>query len=141
MALSCPRCDTALSSRTIRDAEVQVCTGCNGLFVHRGELNKIAEPTEGDIELSTLDQESFSHEDRYPAATCPECRQAPMDKVEFAIYTGIILDHCTACGGFWLDGQELERINDEVRRLDRQAPQGSEPTMLWFARFIWGLPR
>lgn len=38
---------------------------------------------------------------------CPECGQ-PMVILEF---NGIEVDHCTACGGTWLDASDLEEID------------------------------
>jgi len=111
------------------------------MFLHRGELNKIAEPTQGDLEFSTLHGESFRHEDAFGPIPCPDCGAGPMDKVEFIIHTGVVLDHCPACGGFWLDGREYARINEEVRALADEAEPGPDAKMAWFARFIWSLPR
>jgi len=139
--MRCPRCQRALLPRAVHDVEVNGCDGCGGLFVRRGELNRVAEPTDGDLEFSTLDHESFQHEDLNPPTDCLECPGSRMHKVEFNIYTGIILDHCERCGGFWLDGPELERINAEVRRLNEQSADQRSPAMLWFAQFIWNLPR
>jgi len=125
----------------VHDVEVHGCEQCGGLFLQRGELNRVAEPTDGDLEFSTLDEETFQHEDGSPPAVCPACADREMQKVEFNIYTGIILDHCDRCGGFWLDGSELERIDAEVRRVNEQAGEGHTPAMLWFAQFLWSLPR
>jgi Zn-finger nucleic acid-binding protein len=111
------------------------------MFLRSGELNKIAKPTQGDLEFSTLHEESFSHSDRYEPIACPDCGNATMEKVEFNIHTGIVLDYCAACEGFWLDGPELDRINDEVKALDEAAEPGPDTGMLWFARFIWSLPK
>lgn len=138
--MQCPRCDEPLAAREIHDTPVVGCQRCGGMYLNRGDLNRIAEPTAGDLEFSTLDEESFRHPDAHGATRCPRCAGAT-DKVEFNIYTGIILDHCARCGGFWLDGRELERINAEVRELNKTAGTGGEPAMLWFARFIWSLPR
>ncbi len=63
-----------------------------------------------------------------------------MKKVEFVIYTNIILDYCERCRGFWLDGRELGRINGEVRKLNAASRDASTPPMMWFAFFIWSLP-
>ena len=41
----------------------------------------------------------------------------------------------------WLDGRELNRINDEVRKLNDASAEVPDPPALWFARFIWSLPR
>ena len=37
--------------------------------------------------------------------------------------------------------REFDRINDEVRALDDAAEPGPDTGMLWFARFIWSLPK
>ena len=38
--------------------------------------------------------------------------------------------------------RELERIDKEVRKLDREADEGTAaPAMRWFASFIWSLPK
>jgi len=110
------------------------------MFLDRGDLNRVAGPTDGDLEFSTLEGESYRHEDVYGPMTCPRCGR-PTEKVEFNIHTDIILDHCGACGGFWLDGPELDRIHGEVHRLNEEALDGTAPPMLWFAAFIWSLPR
>jgi Zn-finger nucleic acid-binding protein len=114
------------------------------MFLDHGELNRIAEPTSGDLEYSTVHMESFEHSDAFEVTSCPRCRDVEMSKVEFNIHTGIILDYCEDCRGFWLDGTELGRINEEVRELNEgDGESGAEPApgMLWFAQFIWSLPR
>jgi len=140
--VNCPRDGSRLQSRALAGVSIHVCGACSGLLLDRGELNKIAEPTGGDLEFSTLDLDSQKHEDEFSPAPCPRCGAAStMEKVEFNIHTGIILDHCRRCGAFWLDGEELERINGEVRELNEAAREVEDPPMLWFARFVWGLPR
>jgi Zn-finger nucleic acid-binding protein len=111
------------------------------LFLDEGQLNRVAEPTDGDLEFSTVDLDSFDHPDAYGRADCPRCRGAVMMKVEFVIFTNIILDYCGRCRGFWLDGKELERINGEVRTLNAASRGAPVPPMIWFAYFIWSLPR
>jgi len=64
-----------------------------------------------------------------------------MHKVEFLVHTGIILDHCGSCGGFWLDGKELERINAFVHELNETSEDLGSPAMQWFAQFLFSLPR
>lgn len=139
--MECPRCNVALNLREHRGVRVNECERCGGMFLHRGELNKVAEPTQGDLEFSTLHGESFRHDDSFGPILCPDCGAGPMDKVEFNIHTDIVLDHCAACGGFWLDGREYDRINEEVRDLAADAGPGPDSKMIWFARFIWSLPR
>jgi len=138
----CPRCGVEFVTRSVHGIDVDVCERCSGMFLDHGELNRVAAPTQGDLEFSTVHGDSFEHEDGFGPAACPRCRDIEMKKVEFNIYTGIILDYCERCRGFWLDGQELERIDQEVRELNEGAAEGhEEPPMMWFARFIWALPR
>lgn len=139
--MKCPRCETPTTVREVGDAKLDVCTTCQGMFLDRGELNKVAVPTDGDLEYATVDLDSFDHADRFGPTTCPRCESERMKKVEFNIHTHIVLDFCERCQGFWLDGRELDRINDEVRRLNEAARQVADPPMLWFAKFIWTLPR
>ena len=37
-----------------------------------------------------------------------------MRKVFFLALSDILLDHCDNCRGFWLDGGEFKRINQEL---------------------------
>ncbi|MGA7616658.1 MAG: zf-TFIIB domain-containing protein [Thermoanaerobaculia bacterium] len=138
--MKCPRDGAVLEVAKVHGVEVHVCPEDGGLFADHGELNKVAEPTEGDLEFSTIDMDSFQHEDDYPPIQCPRDPDVTMKKVEFNIYTNIILDWCDRCGGFWIDRKELDRINDEVRELNRAASEVPDPPMLWFAQFVWNLP-
>lgn len=139
--MNCPRCDRALDVQRVQETDVHTCPACGGIFVDHGDLNRIAEPTDGDLEFSTVDLDTFEHEDAFGPAACPRCESSTMRKVEFLIYTNIILDYCEKCGGFWLDGPELRRINDEVRKLNDADEDAATPPMLWFAYFVWSLPR
>ncbi len=139
--MNCPRCRTSLSTTTLDRIEVEICSSCRGMFLDHGELDRLAKPHDGDLEYSTLDAETFDHEDAYGIADCPRCDDESMKKVEFNIYTGIILDYCGSCRAFWLDGREMDRINEEVHRLDKESSGGPAPAMRWFATLIWSLPR
>lgn len=109
------------------------------MFLDHGELNKVTEPTIGDLEYSTLRDDSRQHADAYGPTRCPRC-DATMEKVEFNIETGIILDHCPGCHGYWLDGRELTRINDEIRQLNEASRRVPDPPLVRFSQFIWALP-
>lgn len=137
--MNCPMDGNELRDKEVHGVEVTVCDACGGMLLDRGELNRVAEPTEGDLEFSTLDADTFQHPDDRPPLVCPR-DSTEMKKVEFNIYSGIILDYCPACHGFWLDGTELVRINEEIRDLNEAAREVPDPPMLWFAKFIWSLP-
>lgn len=136
----CPRCHQ--ETREIKESEVLVdaCDKCRGMFLDQGELKKIAEPITGDIEFCTVAGETFDHPDKFKEIYCPKCKDTQMKKVDFNIYTDIILDYCENCEGFWLDGGEYSRINDEIRRLNESSKSTPKPPMLWLAEFLWRLP-
>ena len=138
--MKCPRDASPLQDRTFDEVRVQSCETCGGLFVDQGELNRIADPTAGDLEYSTLDRDSLVHQDEYGPAECPRDPGVQMEKVEFNIETNIILDHCPKCHGFWLDGRELARINEEIGQLNEAARRVPDPPLVRFSQFIWGLP-
>lgn len=136
----CPRCEQ--ETREIKESEVlvDVCDKCRGMFLDQGELKKIAEPIIGDIEFCTVAGETFDHPDMFKEIHCPKCKDTQMKKVDFNIYTDIILDYCENCEGFWLDGGEYSRINDEIRQLNESSKSTPKPAMLWLAEFLWRLP-
>jgi len=139
--MNCPRCKTSTATRTIKDAELDICESCGGIFFDRGELNAVAEPTSGDLEYSTIHEESFRHTDAFAATPCPRCPDTTMKKVEFLVHTAIIFDYCEACRGFWLDGHELDRVNAEVRALNEAGREQGSPAVQWLAQFLFSLPR
>ena len=137
----CPRCSSEMTPDSHKDVRHETCRSCRGMFLDHGELNRVAEPTAGDLEFSTVHGETFAHEDSYGPTRCPRCVDETMEKVEFNAYSGIILDYCRRCKGFWLDGRELDRINEEVHRLDEEVHQPADSFARWFATFLWSLPR
>lgn len=135
----CPRDGSRTVLEEHGDEKVNTCPRCGGMFLHRGELNKVAEPIPGDLEYSTLDLDSFEHPDDRPPIACPNCRHPRMDKVEFNIESGVILDYCPSCSGFWVDAGELDRINSTVRELNETAREIHDPPWLWVARLLSGI--
>jgi Zn-finger nucleic acid-binding protein len=109
------------------------------MFLEHGQLNQIADPTAGDLEFSTVDLDSFQHEDEYGPIACPRDGTA-MRKVDFNIDSAIILDYCTSCRGFWMDGKELTRINEEVKRLNEAGAEVPDPLLVRISQFFWNLP-
>jgi Zn-finger nucleic acid-binding protein len=137
--MNCPRDSSALEMKTVEETPIEVCPKCGGMFLEEGELNRIADPTPGDLEFSTVDLDTFEHEDGYGPIACPR-DASPMGKVDFNVETGIILDYCRSCGGFWMDGKELIRINEEVKRLNDAAREVPDPPLIRLSQFFWNLP-
>src|ERR1700741_5604467 len=115
--MNCPRDGEVLEVKPVGERSVPTCPRCGGMFLEHGHLNKLAAPTPGDLEFSTVDLDTFQHDDEYGPITCPR-DSTIMRKVDFNIDTAIILDYCPTCHGFWLDAKELASINEEVKRLN-----------------------
>lgn len=90
-----------------------VCDKCGSLWLDRGELDKMAFQVSGSIEFCS------EEEDKTPESkskTCPRC-DVTLAKVRFLGDTDIVLHHCKSCGGFWLDGGELNLIDNELAKI------------------------
>ncbi len=115
MSLSCPRCKEDLIVKTIRhpkaDVEVDACPSCQGIWFDYGELQQ----------LETLVTPVFYERRKIPPIYeqltplfCPYCDTHPMmEKHEHPRDAKVIFDLCEHCLGIWLDGGELEAIQQE----------------------------
>ena len=139
--MKCPRCAKETAVQQNHEVAVDTCADCGGVFLDHGDLNRVAEATDGDLEYSTIHEKTSDYPDSFGPIDCPRCEHGAMQKVEFLVYTGIVLDYCRGCGGFWLDGKELERINKYVRDLNESSAERGSPAMEWFAQFLFSLPR
>jgi Zn-finger nucleic acid-binding protein len=91
-----------------------LCESCGGLWLDRGGLDKMAFQVQGDIEFCSEEEIGKILE---PVKKCPRCNGMPLHKVKFLGYSDILLDHCKNCGGFWLDGGELQQIDDYLAKI------------------------
>ena len=137
--MNCPRDGEVLEVKPVGETSVPTCPRCAGMFLEHGQLNKLAEPTPGDLEFSTVDLDTFQHDDEYGPISCPR-DQTTMRKVDFNIDTTIILDYCPTCHGFWLDAKELTSINEEVKRLNEAGAEVPDPLLVRISQFFWNLP-
>lgn len=91
-----------------------ICESCGSLWLDKGELDKMAFQVDGSIEYSSEREVGESDE---KIKMCPRCENYKLSKVFFIGYSDIVLDHCENCGGFWLDGGELDLINKELEKV------------------------
>ncbi len=136
--MNCPRDAESLGPKSFDQTTVATCPLCGGMFLQHGQLNKIAGSTSGDLEFSSVELDSLQHEDEYGPIACPH-DGTPMGKVDFVEST-IILDYCTSCRGFWMDGKELARIHEEVQRLNEAERDVPGPLLVRISQFFWNLP-
>ncbi len=99
-----------------------VCESCGSFWLDAGELSKLAFRVEGNIEYSSKDSKATI--DLKLQKNCPRCENMLLDKVFFIGCSDIVLDNCRNCGGFWLDGGELDLINNELQKIMRIKGKG-----------------
>ena len=131
--MKCPRCKVELTTKTIEDVSVHVCSSCEGIFLHAGELKKITHPTAGDVEYSSLE---YLDKCKVSELLCPACESEKMIDVNFASFSDIIMKYCKKCSGIWLDKGELKQINSEIDKLNHE----TEPWEHSFRVFLAKLP-
>ena len=116
--MNCLNCGTEMTDNTVITKKDRIsydmCEKCGSLWLDAGELDKMAFNVVGSIE--------FCEEDKAPILekqqlACPRCKTFKLIKVKFLESDEIFLHHCKECGGFWLDGGELNLIDQELARM------------------------
>jgi len=110
--MRCPRCGNSLSTVRAGSLEVDICQSCAGIWFDRFELGSVDEAQE-------LLGEFLLHEliprERVLVATssrlqCPRDTDVVMMRRKFSPGQPVTIDECPACGGVWLDADELSAI-------------------------------
>ena len=128
----CPKCGVAeLSEETLDNVKIHVCKKCNGIWLHKGELNKIAHPIEGDLEYCSTRR---TEEDRISDCYCPQCHDVKLKKVNFISYSEIVLEFCSKCQGLWLDRGELDAINSEIDKIQHVPESWDHRVMVFLSK-------
>ena len=120
--ITCPKCNAVLQPVEAAEIKADVCPGCGGVWLDRGELEQLY-GTWGIVEIDRASKGQRAVPPSTPAVDlcCPSCT-ATLLTLEVA---GVALDGCPGCGGLWLDRGELGPALDAVgshgdpRRLQR----------------------
>ena len=110
--LRCPRSSALLVHLMIGGVEVDVCEECGGLWLDRLELARFEHPENvfGDALMAHLSQFPVAIVDRSIRLRCPRHPAVVMMRRAFSRSVPTEIDECPACGGLWLDADELARI-------------------------------
>ena len=123
--MQCPRCATELQERNLggfKPVVVDYCPGCQGMWLDKGELNRLDDSVwvniEEDVEFLPPDKE-------HGHVTCPNCGTVcePLSPKDIS---GCIIDRCPSCEGFWLDKDELDELRDVVTNIHLDILEGSK---------------
>jgi len=114
----CPVCEIKMESKKYPDITIDECPRCGGICLDKNELNALATGIAGDIEHMTADD--IDNNDEYPNRKCPNCTDTTMRKMELLGYSGTVFDYCEECDCFFLDKDELPKMNSELTRLSQR---------------------
>jgi Zn-finger nucleic acid-binding protein len=116
--MNCLNCDAEMNSVNVvtkkNSISYDACPRCGSLWLDSGELDKMAFQVEGSIEYCEAAKEP---EPEAEPKKCPRCEDSTLDKVKFLESDEIFLHRCANCGGFWLDGNQLNLIDEELARI------------------------
>jgi Zn-finger nucleic acid-binding protein len=96
---------------------IETCDSCNGEWLDGDEIKKITDLREQHFDAETRRAIAESHS--YDGTSglhvhdknlvCPKCG-ITTDPINYGGGSGIIIERCCSCKGFWLDDQELEKV-------------------------------
>lgn len=114
--LTCPACGKAMEKVFIpsQGINIDICTnGCGGIFFDNREFDKFDEQNEDASEiLKKVSEKEFEKVDSTKDRYCPNCG-SKMVKNRTSVKGNIEVDDCYACGGKFLDNDELVKIREE----------------------------
>lgn len=113
--MQCPACGNELLPETINHITYQVCDGgCGGVWFERQEIEQCDETLAFSGERLTVKKEvcpSLNQSKRY---TCPSCTNIIMGRRYLDSIEDVLVDECPSCGGFWLNGDDLEEMHSQM---------------------------
>jgi Zn-finger nucleic acid-binding protein len=121
---ACPRCGSPLEPSEYEGATVHCCGRCRGQWLGPAELKQIVDSRKARWDPDRLAALRATSARRVPLGAvreelpCPECGGV-MDTFNYGGDSGVLLDKCPACGGIWLDGGELEKVQTAVESAER----------------------
>jgi len=154
----CPACKAGLQEYKYHDLLVNVCPNCHGIWFDPDEMKPyieflLREHNEIPYDKIALHRKRIAVESlAEPVRSCPRCNE-PMEKINYAYESNIILDKCPSCEGIWTDADELYRLamhkkgNPKLDKLGQALTQEGQriqqmmdfsQLIRWFPGSLWG---
>ena len=115
--MRCPIDKTAMKTISVYGGMLDVCPKCEGVWFDAKEFSyAIRKFSEGTLDKSFDRWKEISIDSNYPkyfwqedTILCPR-DYSKMRKSDYAGDSGIHIDRCFKCGGFWIDGGEIAKL-------------------------------
>lgn len=114
--MQCPVCNVDLRRTDLGEhgfVVLDVCEKCNGAWFDNTEVDRLDDSVWTNVEEHEFHVVAGDH----PNANCPKCESA-LTSVSPPDEPDLIIDRCLACGGFWLDSGELDRMRNLASSVD-----------------------
>ena len=127
--MQCPNCSATLKTVDYEGIRIETCDSCHGEWLDSAELGHIVRARE--VRFNEDERRAIAAataitpvipEDVDRDLKCPKC-SGTTDALNYGGDTGIVIDRCTGCGGFWLDAQEMEKIQMVVEGWEDMLPE------------------
>lgn len=104
----CVKCDSVLDRGTLAGIDVDLCPACGGLWLDKGELEKLGKGPKGEVDKlrGLLTGNPFAPPNPSELQTaCPACP----GRLKEVVLGPVHVDFCDTCGGLFLDRDELDQ--------------------------------
>jgi Zn-finger nucleic acid-binding protein len=115
--VDCPVCKNAMITLELSEVEIDYCTGCDGIWLDAGELERLLENS-GRAE-SFIHSFKVQHHATETKRKCPICRKKMEKVIVGTSEPPLMIDKCTKGHGLWFDKGELQNILDKAE-LDKE---------------------
>ena len=113
--MQCPACGNELLPETLNNTTYHVCHGaCGGVWFERLELEKCEDTSAFLGDRLTIQKGVCSSLNQSRRYTCPACENIIMRRRYLDTIEDVMTDECPSCGGFWLNGDELEEMHNQM---------------------------
>lgn len=114
--LPCPKCKVAMKTVQVGKSSLAECPTCEGMWLDATTFQLICDEKEQQAAILGMPAETTGPatvELSFHYIPCPVCGQL-MNRVNFARFSGVILDICKE-HGTWFDRDELRRVVNFIR--------------------------
>lgn len=126
--MNCPRCRTQLSAVEIEQAEVQVCSTCEGAWYPDEALGSVTDHSFSELKATELSRsmvpDKLALVDLEQRIDCPVCSDK-MLRYTYSLACPIELDECPH-HGVWLDDGELGTLVSYLTDLNKRVGHQQE---------------